>query len=878
MIRNLRVLWRNLRHREELNTDLDEELRAYFDAIVADKIRSGTVGENAVREARQELGGMEQVKQNVRDARTGASMETLIQDLRFALRQLARNPGFAFTSIVVLALGFGSSVAIFAFVDAALIRPLPYTEPARLVSVYETVPSCPLCNISYQNYLDWRKSDLPFSSLQAWGWASYLIRTPEGTEPARGARVSDGFFRTLGVKPVLGRDFYSGEDAPGAPHSILLTYGAWKKRFGGNPGAVGQTISFSGISYNIIGVLPQGFHFAPIGEADFWATLNDPNSCDKRRGCHGLFGLARLKDGASLQTAIAALKTEASLLERRYPATNHGCSATATALAEAIIGDIRPVLVVLLGGVFLLLLIACVNVLGLLLVRGESRKRESAVRAALGATPARLFRQFAIEALVLVATSDVLGLGMAFLTIRLIIKLVPVTRMEGMPFLLTVGLNAQVLAFAAAVSLLAVILFAIAPAMRMARGNLRANLTEGARGAAGNTWRRLGTKLMVLELATAVVLLVGAGLLGKSLYLLLHEDLGIKPDHLAALVVAAPKSYLDDDKLTHLEQLIVSRIGNVPGVQSASISSHLPAHSWDGGVSLVVPGRPTDGSRNDVPERDVSSQYLSTVGAELLRGRYFSEAEDDGNKRRVIVVNQTFANEFFPGENPLGKHIAYEGSMTPVEIIGEVKDIKEGQLDSHNQPTIYVPFNQDADLSFYLVVRTKLSEKSMLQTLAGAIHQIDPAIATSDATTMTEVVNDSTSAYLHRSSSWLVTWFAGLALLLSVVGLYGVIAYSVSQRTREIGVRMALGAERASVYRLVLKEAGWLTAVGILVGLVCSIAAATLMRSLLFQTQAWDAPTLAAVSVVLALSALLASYFPARRAASVNPVEALRAD
>jgi macrolide transport system ATP-binding/permease protein len=868
----------NLLSRTKVDREIEAELRSHIEMRTEDNVAAGMQADEARRDALVRFGNRAATKEKVAYMDTALALDSIWADIRFAWRQLVKNPGFAFTAIVVLTLGIGSSVAIFAFVDAALIKPLAYKDPTRLVSIYEVVPSCPLCNVSYQNYLDWRKSNLPFSSLEAWSWTSYLINMPQGTEPGRGVRVSDGFFRTLGVTPILGRDFYAGEDKPGAPHTILLAYGAWQKRFGGSRSVVGQAITLSNNSYTIIGVLPQDFHFAPVGEADFWAALNDPNSCDKQRGCHGMFGLARLKDGASLQTAVAGLKTEMSQLERQYPDSNHDDSATATNLRDAVMGDIRPVLLVLLSGVFLLLLIACVNVSGLLLVRSESRKRETAVRAALGATPARQFRQFAIEALVMVVIGSALGLGSAYAAMKLLIKLVPVRKMDGMPFLLTVGLNSQVLAFAGIVSLLAVMVFAVTPAMRMARGSLRGDLTEGGRNAAGNTWRRLGTKLIVLELATAVVLLVGAGLLGKSFYLLLHVNLGMQSDHLTTLVVEAPKTYAEGNKPMVLERQIISRIGSLPGVQSVSISSHRPVRAWDGGVSLVVPGRPTNGKRNVVPERDVSAGYLATVGARLLRGRYFTEAEDDGNKPSLFVINQTFAKIFFPGEDPIGKHVAYEGTKTPIEIIGEVEDIKEGQLDSSNQAVIYVPFNQWSYLWFNLVVRTRQTEESILPTLAVAIHQIDPNIATSDGTTMTDLIDDSTSAYLHKSSAWLVGGFAGLALVLSVVGLYGVIAYSVSQRTREIGVRMALGAERSSVYRLVLKEAGKLTVIGIVAGLVSSMAASMLMRKMLFGIQAWDAPTLACVTLVLGVSALLASYIPARRAASVNPVDALRAE
>jgi macrolide transport system ATP-binding/permease protein len=866
----------NLFGRKRIDRDIDDELQSHIALRTDDNLAAGMPPAEARRDALVRFGNPTATKEHVTAMDFALLLESIWSDLRYAGRMLVKNPSFACTATVVLALGIGASVAIFAFVDSALIKPLPYKDPTRLVSVYETVASCPLCNISYQNYLDWRKTDLPFSSLQAWGWASYLIQTPEGTEPARGARVSDGFFRTLGVTPILGRDFSAGEDAPGAPHTVLLTYGAWKKRFGGNRNVVGQAISLSNVSYTIIGVLPEDLHFAPLGNVDFWATLNDPNSCDQRRGCHGLFGLARLKDGATLQSAVAGMETEASRLAQQYPDSNHGYGATAVPLTDTVVGDIRPVLLVLLSGALLLLLIACVNVSALLLVRSESRKRQTAVRSALGAAPIRLFRQFAIEALALVITGSLAGLASAYLAIKLLVKLVPANEMEGMPFLLSVGLTPRVLAFAACVSLLAVVVFALTPALRISRGNLRGDLTEGGRGSAGNTWRRLGTRLIVLELATAVVLLVGAGLLGKSFYRLLHVDIGMKTDHLATLIVEVPKTYEEGDKLMILERQIVSSIGSLPGVKSASITSHRPLRSWDGGVSLVVPGRPQTGERSDIPERDVSSGYLSTVGAKLERGRYFTEAEDDEHKPRVAVVNHSFALQFFPGEDAVGKHVAYEGSKNTLEIIGVIADIKEGQLDTPGRAAIYVPFNQDSWLSFMLAVRTSQAEQALFPTLTAAIHQIDPRLATSDEATMTEIMDDSTSAYLHRSSAWLVGGFAAIALLLSVVGVYGVVAYSVSQRTREIGVRMALGAQRSAVHRLVMNEAGRLAAVGVVAGLVCAMAGTTLLRKLLYGTETWDASTLIAVAAVMTVSALLASYLPARRAANIDPIQAMR--
>lgn len=869
---------RNLFLRIEIDREIDAELQAHIEMRTEDNVAAGMPAEQARRQALIRFGNPAATKERVVGMDVFLIIESIWSDIRFCWRQLIRNSSFAMTVILVLALGMGACVAIFAFADAALIKPLPYKDPGRLVSVYEVVNTCPLCNISYMNYQDWKRSHLPFSSIEAWGWASYLVHTSEGTEPVQGARVSDGFFRTLGVTPLLGRDFYPGEDKPGSPHTILVTYGSWQRRFGKDPRIVGRQIVLNNIAYTIIGVLPRNFHFAPIGPAEFWATLNDPSSCDQRRGCHGLFGLARLKDGVSVQTAAAAMNTVAQQLARQYPDSNRGLGATVTTLSDSIVGDIRGVLLVLLSGAALLLFIALVNVVNLVLLRAEKRRRETAVRGALGASTARLLRQFVTEALVLVGAGSLLGGGAAYFAINLLLKLIPTQRMESMPYLLNLGLNPRVCAFAGGLSLLAAAVIAVTPALRNRPRHLHDDLADGGRGAAGTTWRRIGSRFVVLELITAVVLLVGAGLLARSFYLLLHVDLGFRPDHLATMIVEAPKSYDDGDRLMVLERQVVSEVGHLPGVESAAISSHLPVRNWDGGVWIVVPGRAATSERNDLPERDVSFNYLETVGAHLLGGRTFTEAEDDGSKRRVVVVNRTLARQLFPGENPIGKQLAYKGGHDTMEIIGEIDDIREGPLDTVNRPVIYVPFNQDSSRSFYVVVRTTQAAQSLLPAIATAIHRLDSDLATTDPATMEQVIDDSPSAYLHRASAWLAGTFGGLAFLLSIVGLYGVISYSVSQRTREIGVRMALGAARGSVYKLVLREAGWLIATGIAAGLICSLGGAALMRKLLFGIQAWDLPTLAGVAVLLAVFALFATWLPARRAASVNPIDALRAE
>ena len=876
-----RLRLRSLFSRADVEQELDEELRYHLERQVEENIAVGMSREDARRAAMQSIHGFEQRKEECRDMRRLNLIDNLMRDVHFAIRQLRKNPGFTSTAILMLALGMCASVAIFAFVDAALIKPLPYRNPGRLVAVFETAATCPRCNVSYLNFRDWKKNDEFFGSLDVWGFNTYLLRTATGAQPAAGTRVSDGFFRTLGITPILGRDFYAGEDSPGAPRTVLLSFDAWQNRFGGSPDVLGQTVTLTDISYTIVGVLPREFQFAPRGPAEFWVPLNDHNflgGCEKRRGCHNLFAVARLKDGVSAQTALAGMKSIAQQLEKQYPDSNRGFGADVVALSEVVSGDLRPILLVLLSGAGLLLLIACVNVSSLLVVRSESRRREIAVRSALGASQARITRQFVTEGLVLVVAGSVLGLALAYWTMHLLTALIPADKMGGMPFLHDLALNVHVFAFTGAVSLLAAVLFSLTPALRLSLPEMQGGLAEGSRGAAGTLWRRLGSKLVVLELATAMVLLVGAGLLDRSLYRLLHVDIGLQPDHLATLRVTLPNTNLTTERLIPLERQIVSRIGSLPGVKSVGLSTSLPLSSWSLSTNIRVSGRPWNGERNDVPERAVSSDYLRTLGAKLLRGRYFTEVEDDSAKPRVVLINDTFAKKYFSGEDPIGRQLSYENSHDRMEIIGIVEDIKEGQLDTANRATMYVPFTQDWFSSFGLVVRTSQGEQTLLPALTATLHQIDPGIATEDAATMSDVIDDSQSAYLHRSSAWLVGGFAALALVLGVVGLYGVIAYSVSQRTREVGIRMALGADRVSVYRLILKEAVWLTVAGIAIGLACSVAAGTLMRGLLFGVRAWDVPTLAVVAGVLGGAALLASHIPARRAAWINPVEALRGE
>ena len=860
--------------------ELADEIESHLQMHIDDNIRAGMSRQEARRVAVMKLGGVDQAKEAYRDRATIPFLESVVQDLRFTFRQLRKNPAFTVTATAMLALGIGASAAIFAFVDAALIKPLPYQNPSRLFFVTETTPDIPRAYLSYPDYLDWKKLNRVFDSIDVYSQRGYVVSTSAGVEMGDGARVSDGFFRTLGVAPLLGRDFYPGEDLPEAPRTVILSYASWQKRFGGKQEIIGQPITLDETPFTIIGVLPQNFHFAPVENAEFWTTLNHRAGCFTRRICHSLQGIARLKEGISTEAAVADVSRIAKDLEIQYPDSNRNQGATVAPLSEVIVGDVKPILLLLLGGAGLLLLIACINVASLLLVRSETRRRELAVRRALGATRARLIRQFVIEGLVIVVAGSIAGLVSSHWAMQILKGLIPTDMMAGMPYLDDLGLNSRVLTFALTVAGFAAALFSLTPAFRLSSLDVRQGMAEGSRGSAGKVWTRIGSKLVILELTTAMVLLVGAGLLGKSFYRLLQVGAGFETKHLITIRVRAPVSaYGEDEQAVALGRKLVNEIKSLPGVISVALADTLPL-TFNGNSDWIrVVGRAYNGEHSEVNQRAVSSEYFATLQAKFLRGRSFADA-DDSTKPKVVIINQTLARKYFPGEDPIGQRLG-DTDLNPKsikEIIGVVDDIREGTLDTDIWPAYYYPFNQNPYINYSVVVRTAQDEESLIPTVADTIRRIDSRITISNQTTMTARANNAPSVYLRRSSTWLVGGFAAVALLLGVVGLYGVIAYSVSQRTREIGVRIVLGAQRGTVYRLVLKEAGTLAFAGIVIGTGCAILAASLMRKLLFGTPPWDITTLVCVAAVLGASALLASFLPARRAASVDPISALRAE
>jgi predicted permease len=889
-----RLRVRSLVRSHQVERELDEELRYHLERDIEARIAAGMDVDEARRAARRTMGAITQNMEECRDMRGVNTIEHMIQDLRFAARQLLKHRGFAGTAILVLALGVAASVSIFGFVDAALIKPLPYQHPSRLVTVFGTRPellqSQARGSVSYLDFLDWRARNRVFDSIAAYDVrAGFTLTTPAGPQRVPGLRVSAGFFRTLGVTLFLGREFHPDEEGRSAPATVILSYRAWQTRFHARPDVLGQSVALqspwlSGTEpHVVIGVLPAGFHFTMAEHAEFWTTIRGSQPCWDVRGCRSLEAVARLADGASVQTASANVRSIVEQLRHEYPEHHrHSEVAKLVPLGEVMLGNVRPVLLMLLGGAGLLLLIACINVVSLLLARSDSRTREIAVRNALGASSIRLLLQFTTEAVLLAALGAGLGLTLAAWGMQFLTSLLSFDMISRMPYLQGIGLNLRSVSFACAVSTLAALVFTFTPVVRMSISRRVDGLKEGSRGSAGTTWRRIGAHLVVAELAVTVILLVGAGLLGKSLYQLLHRDAGFNVDRLATLSVGQVSVHVDHDEAHRqqsraLARQVADRVAALPGVEAVGYADLLPLGPGLAPSSTFwIPGR-SDAVQlvEDWPVRRISAGYFRALQARLVRGRYFTD-EEVASTRLLMIINETAARRYFRNEDPIGKSIAFGGASSPVrEIVGVIADIKDGPLETPAHPAAYIPFDQS---DFGLVVRTSQSGQTVFTPLAAAIHESEPGLLVHAEATMTDRMNRLPSTSLQRSSAWLVGGFAATAFVISVIGLYAVVAYSVGQRTREIGVRMALGAPRRSVYRLVMGEATWLVAVGTTLGLIGAVISASQMRGLLFEVQAWDPPTLAITAGVLIASALLASYIPARRAASVNPVEVLRAE
>jgi predicted permease len=805
-------------------------------------------------------------------------MQTLSQDIRYSLRLLIKNPAFTSVAVFALVLGIVATTVIFTLVDAALLRPLPYSDPSRLVAVFDSRTQIVASRFesSYPDFLDWREQNTTLSSLAGYVPSGSVARFSGVPELVSAGAVTANFFKALGVQPIIGRDFRDDEDAPSADRVVMLTYSAFQKHFGGRPEAIGQHVTIDNVPATIIGVLPKNFVFAPIGSAELWRPMHPDGDMLKRRNLHWVNVIGRLKPGVSLASATADMLVVSKRLEQTFPQSNNNLRTVILPLTEIIVGDIRPILRILFAAVELLLLIACVNVANLLLNRSLSRQREIAVRTALGASRLRLVRQVLTEGILLALIAGAWGIMIALVALRTLPQLVGQQTLARMPFLQDLALSTHMVLFVAASSLLAGILFSLIPALQTSKPQLQQVLRQGSQMTASRAWRRVTSSFVVSEMAMALVLLVGAALLVKTLHRLLTVDVGFNPEHLITMTISLPQRYNTDESVINFQRSLIERMRALPGVAKVGSTSTLPIVGGNTVNSRVV-GDPVIDQGHESNIRDVSPDYFSTLQAKLIKGRWFTDADDASAPKRVIV-NQKYVDLFMNGRDPLTHPIVFTFSPTqkPREIVGVVDNIREGPLDSELHPAIYEPFAQSPDSNIPLVIGASGASDAVFTSAQKAIHELEGDAVVYRVRTMRDVIDSSPSALLHRYAAWLTTAFALAALLLGVVGLYGVINHSVAQRTQEIGVRIAVGAQRADVLRLVLAEGGVLIALGAILGLAASLFTGQLLHGLLFAVKEWDPLAFAVSVLVLAGIATVASCIPAWRATKVSPIQALR--
>jgi putative ABC transport system permease protein len=806
-------------------------------------------------------------------------LQTLLQDLRYAFRLLAKSPGFTAIAVLTLALGIGANTAIFTVVNAVLLRPLEFRDPARLVMVAEK-SQYPTLSTSYQNYVDWRDQSHSFESLEATRGATITLTGAGEPERLNLRMATAPLFPLLGVNAVIGRTFLTEEDRAGGAPVVLLSYGLWQRRFGGARDVLGKSVTLDSRPYTVIGVLPSGFELLQTADVFLpfapWAkTLPDD------RNWHpGIFVIGRLKDGVTKEQARTEMVGITKRLEEQYPLYNMGTSADVVVLQDQLVQNVRPALMLLLGAVGAVLLIACVNVANLLLSRATGRGREVAIRTSMGASRWRLIRQLITESLLLSLAGGILGLFFAQAALGPLLKL----SASSVPAVFAVTLDRWVLVFTLGVSLLTGLVFGIVPALCTAKLDLRETLNEGSRGSTGGPGHhRLRGALAAAEIAMAMLLLVGAGLLLRSFSRMQDVPPGFQTDHLlVADIPLSQTAYAKPEQRYEFFDRLVERAKSLPGIRSAGAASFLPVSGGGSIIHFNIKGRPPKTPHEFIAAgyRAITPKYLETLGVPLLRGRTITAADQEKSPA-VVVINATMAKTFFSNENPLGKFMQLgatpEQDVPWMEVVGVVGDVRPG-LGLDPQAEMYLPYRQADQLlpvfQLSLVLRSAADPMTEVSALHSAIVEIDPDQPLVKVRTMEE--NMAATVAQPRFRTWLIAIFAGLALVLAAVGVYGVMSYTVTQRTSEIGIRVTLGAQAEDVFRTIVGEGLRLALIGVGVGIVAALALARLLRSFLYGVSAYDPLTFLGVAMLLTTVAAAASFFPARRATLVDPMVALR--
>jgi putative ABC transport system permease protein len=879
MLKDLFFRLRSVFRRETVESEMEEELRFHSEQQIGKYLKTGMSRDEARRRVRMDFGGLEQVKEECRDARGVALVETVAQDLRYGWRTLLKSPGFAAAALFTLALGIGANTAIFSVVYGLLLQPLPFRDAARLVLLHETTPKVGEVSVSYPNFQDWRAQSHTFSEMAAVTNVGFNMAGASQPENIGGLAVSPNFLSMAGIRPVIGRGFTPDEETAGTAPVLLLSYALWQSHFGGNRRVIGQTIRLDSRTVTIVGVLPRDFRWVetcdvmePIG---VWATNNDSVAVRGDRG--DLTVVGRLAAGVRMEQARAEMDGIAARLARAYPEANDQCGVKLQSLRESFSGDARPSMLVLLGAAIFVLLVACANVANLFLMRGAVRAKEMALRIAIGASSGRIVRQILTESFLVALLGGLAGVGLALAGIPAMARLIPADTLAGA----SVGMNGAVLLFSAGLVVLSVLAFGLAPALHSARGNVHADLKEGGKTTSGggrNRWRGL---LATSEIALALILLVGAGLMMKSLYRLLAVDSGFRPERVLKMEMSLRTAQYDKDPaVIGFWQQVLERVRALPGVESAAVGTAIPLTDDHSRTDITVEGMALP-KLSDYPHPDthiVSPGYEKTLGIRVLRGRGFTDADRE-NAPRVALVNAIVAQRLFPGADPVGKRFTLgrlEANRAPkwLTIVGVLADTKMYGLANPARLEVYVPFRQEAAHEMVLLVKSGMEPAAQVAAIRGVVVSIDKEQPIFGIATMQEVVNASVST--RRITLILLGLFSGLALVLASIGIYGVISYSVAQRAREIGIRIALGAQRGDVLRLVLAQGGKISLAGIAIGTAASAGLTWLMAKLLYSVSAVDPATFTAVAFVLAVIAMTASYIPARRALRVDPLVALR--
>ena len=831
-------------------------------------------------------------------------MHKLIQDLRYAIRTMRKKPGFTLIAVMTLALGIGASTAIFTVVNAGLLRGLPFKSADNLYHIWESTPQREFAQreFSYPDYQDYQQNQV-FEGIAAYTGGGGILSGRGEPERVFAPAASANFFSLLGIEPLLGRTFQTGEDKPGAQRVVVLTYGMWQRRFGADPAVIGQSLTINGDNFTVVGVLPASFQFA-LRNADLWRVYQPTDAQLTRRFMHGTNLIGRLKPGVSESQALSELGIIAKRIEQEHNQSHAGTGIKLVPLQEQFVGQVRPILLVLLAAVGFVLLIACANVASLLLTRSLSRQKEVAIRAALGANRWRVVRQLLTEAVLLSIVGGAIGLLIAYWGVDALVATLPDSQLNALPFLKTLRIDSSILAFSFGLSLLTGIVFGLAPAIQSSRPDLNEVLKEGGRSSAGGARHRLRSVLVTTEIAMAVVLLVGAGLMMKSLLKLLQSNVGFNPQNVLTLSVNLPAAkYTDAGKQVSFFEQLNERVQSLTGVTGSGTVNILPLQGGNT-TRFHVDGDPVPppGQEIEANIRTVDENYFQTLGVPIIAGRAFDERDGEAQRQAataqaqaitqarekgqtlapvpipgVVIIGKTLADKVFAGRDPVGRRLAYGAAAGQTDlIVGVVGDVKIGGLDEALRPVVYYPFRRFPGVGTNLVVRTNGDPSALAATIRNETRALESDVAVFNVRPMEELIGDSPAAFMRRFPALLIGIFAGVALLLASIGIYGVVSYSVSQQTHHIGVRMALGAQTSDILKMVLKQGLSLALAGIAVGVVAAFGLMRLLRSLLFEVQTTDVTTFAIVVGTLLAVALLACYIPARRATKVDPLGALR--